>query len=255
MHQPNPESELANGVTKPVFSSTKTEGQFPNKIEDSRSIESGEENVRRLLSEYEIGRKLRQLRLKKKIALTDLGRQTDLSASMLSQLENGKLVPTLPTLARIALVFEIGLEHFFSDKRERRLFSVVRAEERPRFPQQTNSPKEVDDNMPVLRGFFNTPAPGYFFEVLASGVPHKNMSAFLAEFPLAGEQVARLEHSHEGSEFIHVLEGVLAIHYQAEQHLLRTGDSVHFDASEAHSYSGHSETPAKAIIVTVPPRL
>ena len=32
---------------------------------------------------------------------------------MLSQLETGKMVPTLPTLARIAMVFDVGLEHFF----------------------------------------------------------------------------------------------------------------------------------------------
>lgn len=255
MHQLSSESEFANGATKTVFSSTKTEGQIANNIEDSKSIESGDENIRRLLSEYEIGRKLRQLRLKRKIALTDLGRQTSLSASMLSQLENGKLVPTLPTLARIALVFEIGLDHFFTDKRERRLFSIVRAEERSRFSEEVGNEKGGSNRVPVLRGLFNSPAPGYFFQVLASGMPHENMSAYLADFPLAGDQVERLEHSHEGSEFIHVLEGVLAIHYQAEQHLLRAGDSVYFDASEAHSYSGHSETPAKAIIVTVPPRL
>jgi len=245
MHQSSSETELANGATKTVFSATKIEDPIANNTEDSKSIESGDENIRRLLSEYEIGRKLRQLRLKKKIALTDLGRQTGLSASMLSQLENGKLVPTLPTLARIAMVFEIGLDHFFTDKRERRLFSVVRAEER----------LGASDPAPVLRGLFNSPVPGYVFEVLASSVPQKNMSAYLAEFPLAEEQLERLEHSHEGSEFIHVLAGILAIHYQAEQHLLRAGDSVYFDASEAHSYSGHSETPAKAIIVTIPPRL
>ncbi len=190
-----------------------------------------------MLTSYEIGQKLRQLRLRKKIALTDLGRHTGLSASMLSQLENGKLVPTLPTLARIAMVFDVGLEHFFSDKRNRRVFKIVRAEDRLRFPENTESP-----------------VPGYFFEVLAFGAPQKSLSAYLAEFPKQ-QCDERSEHAHEGSEFIHVLEGVLAINYQAELHVLRAGDSVYFDASEAHSYCGHSETPVKAIVITVPPRM
>src|SRR5947209_18816872 len=111
--------------------------------------EAGEATVRRVLANYDIGRKLKHLRLRKKIALTDLGRHTGLSASMLSQLENGKLIPTLPTLARIAMVFDVGLEHFFSDKRAKRTFTIVKAGERLRFPENAESP-----------------VPGYFFEVL-----------------------------------------------------------------------------------------
>src|ERR1700761_2218565 len=120
------------------------------------NTESSEETIRRVLSSYDIGPKLRRLRLRKKIALVDLGKHTGLSASMLSQLENGKLVPTLPTLARIAMVFDVGLEHFFGERRQKRTFAIVRAEDRLRFPDLADSP-----------------IPGYFFEVLAFGAPEK----------------------------------------------------------------------------------
>src|SRR3954452_6040627 len=116
----------------------------------SKMAESGEEMIRRILLSYDIGTKLRQLRLRKKIALVDLGRHTGLSASMLSQLENGKLIPTLPTLARIAMVFDVGLEFFFGEKRAKRVFAIVRAGDRLRFPETPDDP-----------------VPGYFFEVLA----------------------------------------------------------------------------------------
>lgn len=46
-----------------------------------------------------------------------------------------------------------------------------------------------------------------------------------------------------------------ALHYQAERHVLQAGDSVYFDASEAHSYCGQSESICKAIVITVFPRL
>src|SRR3954447_25127224 len=115
-----------------------------------REAENGDEMIRRIISNYDIGAKLRHLRLRKKIALVDLGKHTGLSASMLSQLENGKLIPTLPTLARIAIVFDVGLEFFFSEKRQKRTFAIVRAEERIRFPELSDSP-----------------VPGYYFEVLA----------------------------------------------------------------------------------------
>src|SRR6201996_1613692 len=126
------------------------------------NTESSEETIRRVLSSYDIGPKLRRLRLRKKIALVDLGKHTGLSASMLSQLENGKLVPTLSTLARIAMVFDVGLEHFFADKRLGRTFTIVRAEERMRFPERPD-----------------TQGPGFYFEVLAFGVSEKSISAYL----------------------------------------------------------------------------
>src|SRR3954470_15629394 len=97
--------------------------------------ETSTETIRRVLSSYDLGVKLRQLRLRKKIALVDLGKHTGLSASMLSQLENGKLIPTLPTLARVAMVFDVGLDFFFGEKRSKRAFSIVRADDRFRFPE------------------------------------------------------------------------------------------------------------------------
>ena len=201
------------------------------------NTESSDETIRRVLCNYDLGRKLRQLRLRKKIALVDLGRHTGLSASMLSQLENGKLVPTLPTLARIAMVFDVGLEHFFAEKRSKRVFSIVRANDRLVFPENAESP-----------------APGYFFEVLAYGAMDKSLSAYVAEFPQRDSKQAP-EHFHEGAEFLHVLQGTLAIHYESEDHVLGAGDSVYFDGSEPHSYRGQSDPPARAIIITVPPRL
>lgn len=203
----------------------------------STRTESSEETIRRVLSGYDIGRKLRHLRLRKKIALVDLGRHTGLSASMLSQLENGRLIPTLPTLARIAMVFDVGLEHFFEDRPAKRVFSIVRAGERLQFP-------DMPDSAP----------PGYFFEVLAFGTGEKALSAYLAEFPRREPNEIR-EHSHDGYEFLHVLEGTLAINYQTEEHVLGAGDSVYFDGSEPHSYRGQSDPPARALVITVPPRL
>src|SRR5689334_7280969 len=96
--------------------------------------ESGPDTISRVLSAYDLGSKIRQLRMRKKIALTELGKHTGLSASMLSQLENGKLIPTLPTLARVAMVFDVGLDYFFGTRRRAGLFEVIRQDERMQFP-------------------------------------------------------------------------------------------------------------------------
>lgn len=196
--------------------------------------ETSEQTIQRVLAGYEIGPKLRALRLKKKIGLVDLGKHTGLSASLLSQLENGKLVPTLQTLARIGMVFDVGLEYFFEDRRTRRLFHIVRHAERLRFPDRPENPK-----------------PQYFFECLAYSNQEKTIQAYFAEFPVLDPADVQ-EHYHEGAEFLFLIEGRLAIRYQDEEHTLQTGDSVYFDPVEPHGYRGLSTPCAKALVITTP---
>ena len=51
------------------------------------------------------------------------------------------------------------------------------------------------------------------------------------------------------------VDGELEIRHADKVAVLQAGDSVYFDASEMHSYQGHSDTPTRAIVVTTPPRL
>ena len=68
------------------------------------------------LQEYAIGPRIRALRLAKGISLVQLGKHSGLSSGLLSKIERGILIPPLPTLLQIALVFDVGLEQFFADK-------------------------------------------------------------------------------------------------------------------------------------------
>lgn len=237
----NEYSSISNSMppeTEITLSVPQSEGPAVSTEKDSlKAAENSEATIRRVLSSYDLGNKLRQLRLKKKIALVDLGKHTGLSASMISQLENGKLIPTLPTLARIAMVFDVGLDYFFTDKRRKRLFSVVKANERMRFPERSDSP-----------------TPGYYFECLAFSAQDKSLQAYLAEFPIR-HGVEPSEHMHEGAEFFHVIEGSVIIRYQNEEHRLETGDSVYFDSSAPHSYQAAGGATARAIVITTPPRV
>lgn len=231
------EDPTAPASTENDFSHTKSTTVTLSDNESALTGENTDITIRRVLSSYDIGQKIRQLRLRKKIALVDLGKHTGLSASMLSQLENGKLLPTLATLTKIAMVFDVGLDHFFADRRRRRAFLVVQGSELLRFPDRPGSPR-----------------PDYFFECLAFSAQEKSLQAYMAEFPRrAAEEVT--EHYHEGAEFIHVLEGTLAVRYQGTEHLLQQGDSVYFDSSEPHAYRGVSRQGTKALVVTTPPRL
>ncbi|HEX6881159.1 MAG TPA: cupin domain-containing protein [Terriglobales bacterium] len=184
------------------------------------------------LKPYSIGEKIRTLRLKKSMGLVELGKHTGLSAALLSKIERGKLIPTLPTLMRIAMVFAVGLEFFFSDERKRHVVAIVRKEERKRFPERPGT-SEVS----------------YFFESLDFKAQERKLSAFFAEFQPIAPDKART-HQHAGIEFIYVMEGKLGLRVGSEEYELNEHDSIYFDSSVPHTYRRSSKTPCKAVIVT-----
>lgn len=186
------------------------------------------------LRHYAIGEKLRALRLKKKMGLVELGRHSGLSAALLSKVERGKLFPTLPTLLRIALVFSVGLEYFFSDDRTRRTLAIVRRGQRKRFPER---PEGRDIS--------------FYFESLDFAAVDRKLNAYYADFQPLPPGKARLHH-HPGVEFLSVLRGKLELHIGAEDHVLESGDSIYFDSAQAHSYRRISQKPCSAVVVTVP---
>jgi transcriptional regulator with XRE-family HTH domain len=186
------------------------------------------------LSDYEIGQKLRGLRLKKKMGLVELGRHTGLSAAMLSKVERGKLFPTLPTLLRMALVFSVGLEYFFSDDHKRHVVGIVRRAQRKRFPE-TPGGRDIS----------------FYFESLDFAAVERKLNAYYAEFQPLQPGKARLHH-HAGVEFLSVLRGKMELHIGTDDHLLESGDSIYFDSSLPHSYRRVSQKRCSAIVITVP---
>lgn len=182
------------------------------------------------LREYAVGPKLRTLRLKKKMGLVELGRHTGLSAAMISKVERGVLFPTLPTLLRIALVFGVGLDHFFTASAARKAFGIVRRAERTRFSERLGG-RDL----------------AWEFECLDFTATERKLSAYWVRFAPAARPRA---HEHPGAEFIHVLKGALTLRLGAEAHQLEEGDSIYFDAAQPHAYARVGARRCEAIVVT-----
>jgi len=186
------------------------------------------------LKPYAIGEKIRALRLKKSMGLVELGKHTGLSAALLSKLERGKLFPTLPTLLRVALVFGVGLEFFFTDERKRRVVAIARKNERIRFPEKPGS-SEV----------------AYFFECLDYPATERKFNTFLAEFQDVPPEKSK-PHQHPGVEFVYLLSGTLDIKVGNEDFSLEAGDAIYFDSAVQHSYRRIGKRPCEAVTVTLP---
>ncbi len=185
-----------------------------------------------VIAEKRIGERIKHLRLKKSMGLVELGRHTGLSASFLSQLETGRVVPTLRNLARIAMVFSKDLNYFFEPEPQT-LFRVHRGKDRVRLPQS------------------GTQDPAYYFESLGYMVPDRQLDPYFAEFLPSKPGREPRPHQHFGCEFLYVLSGSLIVRHGEQAHQVEQGDAVYFDASTIHSYECSSASPATAIIVTL----
>jgi transcriptional regulator with XRE-family HTH domain len=192
------------------------------------------ETISEGLERYSIGEKLRTLRLRKSMGLVELGKHTGLSAGLLSKLERGKLFPTLPTLLRVAMVFGVGLEYFFTDDRKRRVVGVVRREERVRFPERPGA-----QDVP------------YYFECLDYRATERKLSAFLAEFQELPPQKVKA-HQHAGVEFLYVVKGSLEVKIGSDEYVLEAEDAMYFDSAVLHSYRRRGSKACTGVIVTVP---
>jgi len=197
-----------------------------------RNIHVDGEAAETFIAEKRIGERIKHLRLKKSMGLVELGRHTGLSASFLSQLETGRVVPTLRNLARIAMVFSKDLSYFFEPEPQT-LFRIHRRDERVRLPQTG-----ADD-------------PAYFFESLGYLVPDRQLDPYFAEFlPVKEGRVPRA-HQHTGCEFLYLLSGALDVRHGEATHHIEAGDAIYFDANTIHSYVCTGKTPATAVIVTL----
>ena len=187
------------------------------------------ETLQKGLDQYAIGPKLRGMRLKKKMGLVELGQHSGLSPALLSKIERGRLVPTLPTLLRIALVFSVGLEHFFTEPTRRPTLALVRRAERKRFPDRMGNDE-----------------PAYFFESLDFPALERTMNAYYVEF----EDRESRPHQHQGEEFLYVIEGSVIVTAGDAAHTLGEGDAMYFDASVPHWYRKTGRKHARAVVVT-----
>ena len=188
--------------------------------------------VANALKPYSIGGKLRTLRLRKKLGLVELGRHTGFSAALLSKLERDKLYPTLPTLVRIATVFNVGLDYFFTDERGRHVVSVVRKRDRQRFPERPG-----------------TPDVSYYFEALDYPANSRKLNSYYAEFQNVPKEKVK-PHSHTGVELLYLMSGTLVVILSGESYELDAGDSMYFDSCVPHSYRKSGDIHCTALIVT-----
>jgi transcriptional regulator with XRE-family HTH domain len=183
-----------------------------------------------LLAAAHLGERIKKLRLKRSMGLVDLGRKTGLSASFLSQLETGRVVPTLRNLARIALVFEKDLSYFF-DSGEQRIFRVQRKKDRVRLS-------------------VGSPTPDYIAESFGILVPEGGLRPCMAQFLPGEDRNAFQPKQYPGVEMVYVLSGRLEVQRKGEPYQLEARDVLYVSGETPRTYRCIGDEPAQALIIS-----
>ncbi len=211
-----------------------------------------------------IGEKLRTIRQEHKMSLRELASKAEISASMLSQIETGKVFPSVRSLYDIATVLGVTVDYFFPDQ-------TNHAEEEP----ASISTGELTASEMRSARLNGTPAATAEFASPISSTPivHANSRPTIelnggvtwsrlttlaekdAEFlevnyaPGAASG-ANMSH-HGGREFGFILEGELVVELAFESYTLQAGDSIIFESTTPHRLSNKGVTPMRAVWVVL----
>jgi transcriptional regulator with XRE-family HTH domain len=162
------------------------------------------------LLERALGLRLRQLRLAQSLSLAEVAQATNISASFLSLVENGRSDVSIGRLTRLVQFYGVSLS------------DVI-----PGTPR--DDPDIVRSNE---RGRLHSESEGIDIYLLTSDTRGRMMSMLLEFAPGAGRHEPG---THAGEEFIHVLEGDLLFELQgSEPRHLKAGDSAYYDAHRGH---------------------
>ncbi len=172
--------------------------------------------------------KLKSLREKAGLTLEELAEKVGISKTLLSQIEEGKITPSIATLIHLSRVLGVPLRDLTGTEHEEKII-VVRAHER----------KDVE-----RRPKTGPSRSGYHYQALAA---KKGINAFLILFEEKSED-ERVFFQHEGREFLYLLEGELELCVGDDCVILKPGDSASYESKYPHSLRGING-PAKAIVV------
>ncbi|MGX5711025.1 helix-turn-helix domain-containing protein [Brucella lupini] len=155
-----------------------------------------------------IHNKLRELRKKSNKRLQDVADANDLSIGYLSQIETGKVEPSISQLRRLAAYYGVGVVYFFESEEADQI--LVRADQRPTFGR---------------------PDSPLVYELLRNSMAGFALQAAIIKIAPHYEEPQGLFVTCQSEEFIYVLSGVLGFEYNGQMYLANEGDSICYRAN------------------------
>ena len=178
----------------------------------------------------DIGKRLRETRLRRAKVIDDIAAASGLSRAYISQVETGKASPSLQTLEKLAAALDIPVSSLFVD--DSASCTVIRAADRRHvhFGEPDGKHRKVMQYM---------------------SAPNRELELVMIEIPARSTAIDKA-HAHEGEEACHVLAGEIEVVYGDETFRLAPGDSIHWDSRIAHWLKNTGDLPARLIVARTP---
>ena len=177
-----------------------------------------------------IGSQIKELRRRRGLTLREVAQKTGLSTGFLSQLERDLTDIAVDSLRKIAVALDVEPSLFFSS---------------PPLGKKR-----------LLRSYDRQTAhiePGRFIHYhLTNQSEPKAMLPRLVELLPLNKEESILPYSHDGEEFIYVLEGVLTLVLDGERQELCPGDSAHDPSSLPHNWGNLTNKCVRFLVVSHP---
>ncbi|HKT94411.1 MAG TPA: XRE family transcriptional regulator [Paraburkholderia sp.] len=181
-----------------------------------------------------LGATIRELRQRHDLTIAQVADQAGISRGMLSKIENAQTSTGLDVLHRIAQALGVSLSTLF------RNFDV---------PQGDAQLVKKGAGMEVVR---KGTKRGHTYHLLAYDQgPRKAFEPFLITLEDEAERFPTFE--HPGTEFIHMLKGVIEYRHGQQTYILHPGDTLTFQADIPHGPERLIKTPIQFLSVFIYP--
>lgn len=179
--------------------------------------------------DIEIGQRLKAIRSHRQISQRQLARQSGVANATISQIESGKLNPTVSMLKKVLDGFPISLGEFFGDE-----FEI-----RDRVFYQAAELIEIGDG-------------GVSFRQVGANLANRAIQ-LLKECYQPGAGTGKHAMTHEGEECGIILNGRLEVTVGEETSVLRSGDAYYFKSHQPHRFRNPGQEPCELISACTPP--
>ena len=183
--------------------------------------------------ETRIGVRIRHARMNAGLRLKDVAFKAGCSESLLSKIENDKVMPSVLRLRHVAAALGLTLGELFASATEPERI-VLKAGERP-----------VTAFDPVRQG------TGVKLERLIPYGPHHLLQGNIHIIQRGGASDGTVQHA--GEEVGYVLEGKIELTVDGKRYVLETGDSFCFRSEHAHGYRNLGRGRARILFINTPP--
>lgn len=185
-----------------------------------------------------IGEKIKALRESRQIGVEDLMERTGLAQEQIERIESNVDIPSLAPLIKIARALGVRLGTFLDDQ-DGSGAVVCRKEE------HTDNSISFSNNAVSARTHMQ-------YHSLSASKADRHMEPFIIDINQTDENTYELS-SHEGEEFIYVMEGVVEIAYGRKKHVIEAGDSIYYDSIVPHHVHGFEGQAARILAVVYTP--